>query len=122
VTSFFSFLLVLSQVHAKDAETCEVPNISPKKLSNSAFVFVKPHANMPATQDLVVDKLTKAGIQILDEQDFDGASRLTKVASFLINTATGTPILPRPPFFQPRISPYQSTDLKKPLESLGQQF
>jgi hypothetical protein len=59
-------------VHAKDAETCEVPSISPKKLSNSAFVFVKPHANTPATRDLVVDKLTKAGIQILEERDIDG--------------------------------------------------
>jgi hypothetical protein len=96
VTSFVSFLLVFSQVivvHAiQDAAettttttttTCEVntiPNSSSisisspqkKKLSNSAFVFVKPHANTPATRDLVVDQLTKAGIQIVEERDMDG--------------------------------------------------
>jgi hypothetical protein len=111
-------------VHAKDVDTCEVPNISPKKLSNSALVFVKPHTNMPATQYLVVNKLTKAGIQILEEQDIDRVEilmelRMTKVASF-INTTTL--LLPRPPFFWPRISPYQLTGLKKPLESLGWWF
>ena len=43
-----------------------------KSLRNSAFVFVKPHANTPATQALVKEKLTNAGITILSEVDIDG--------------------------------------------------
>jgi len=39
---------------------------------NSAFVFVKPHANTEATQNLVRDKLTQSGIQILSESDVTG--------------------------------------------------
>jgi len=42
------------------------------KLLNSAFVFVKPHANTPATQKLVKEKLAGAGITILSETDIDG--------------------------------------------------
>jgi hypothetical protein len=62
--------LCLGQVHAIDADTCESPNAS--KFFNSAFVFVKPHANTAATRELVVDKLTQAGIKILSEIDIDG--------------------------------------------------
>lgn len=47
--------------------TCEVT-----KLLNSAFVFVKPHANTLATQALVSRKLRDAGIAILSEMDIDG--------------------------------------------------
>merc|ERR1719223_905225 len=39
---------------------------------NSAFVFVKPHANTEATQNLVRNKLTEAGIKILSESDVSG--------------------------------------------------
>lgn len=39
---------------------------------NSAFVFVKPHANTEATQKLVREKLTAAGIEILSESDVNG--------------------------------------------------
>jgi len=39
---------------------------------NSAFVFVKPHANTDATQVLVRNKLTEAGIKILSESDVTG--------------------------------------------------
>eukprot|EP00536_Pseudo-nitzschia_multiseries_P012517 jgi/Psemu1/298143/fgenesh1_pm.482_\ len=42
------------------------------KLLNSAFVFVKPHANTASVQELVVDKLASAGINILSEVDIDG--------------------------------------------------
>jgi len=42
---------------------------SPK---NSAFVFVKPHANTKATQDLVREKLIAAGIEIMSESDIAG--------------------------------------------------
>mmetsp|Transcript_14072 Transcript_14072/g.18353 ORF Transcript_14072/g.18353 Transcript_14072/m.18353 type:complete len:321 (+) Transcript_14072:107-1069(+) len=41
-------------------------------LKNSAFVFVKPHANTPATQKLVKEKLVEAGISILSELSIDG--------------------------------------------------
>jgi len=41
-------------------------------LKNSAFVFVKPHANTEATQDMVREKLQGKGIEILSESDIDG--------------------------------------------------
>lgn len=41
-------------------------------LSNSAFVFIKPHANTPATQTLVREKLVASGISILSESEIDG--------------------------------------------------
>ncbi len=41
-------------------------------LKNSAFVFVKPHANTAATQDMVREKLLSSGIEILSETDIDG--------------------------------------------------
>jgi hypothetical protein len=43
-----------------------------KEPLNSAFVFIKPHANTEATQKLVREKLTSAGITILSESDVDG--------------------------------------------------
>jgi hypothetical protein len=45
---------------------------SKAELLNSAFVFVKPHANTEATQNLVREKLTEAGITILSESEVDG--------------------------------------------------
>lgn len=50
---------------AADA-TCDA-----NKLLNSAFVFVKPHANTAATQKLVKAKLVDAGFEILSEHDID---------------------------------------------------
>lgn len=41
-------------------------------MKNSAFVFVKPHANTPAVQSLVRQKLVAAGCVILSEVDIDG--------------------------------------------------
>lgn len=49
-------------------ETCDAST----GLQNSAFVFIKPHANTPATRDLVKKHLIKAGIEILSELDIDG--------------------------------------------------
>jgi len=43
-------------------------------LKNSAFVFVKPHANTQATQDMVRQKLIEAGIEILSEKDISGST------------------------------------------------
>jgi hypothetical protein len=56
------------EVLAKMVELNEV-----NALKNSAFVFVKPHANTPATQKLVRDGLAKAGITILSEDDIAGS-------------------------------------------------
>ena len=39
----------------------------------SAFVFIKPHANKPPVQALVKDKFAGLGIEILDEGEIDGA-------------------------------------------------
>ena len=41
-------------------------------MKNSAFVFVKPHANTDATQQMVREKLLSKGIEILSESDIDG--------------------------------------------------
>jgi hypothetical protein len=40
---------------------------------NSAFVFIKPHANTRAVQDLVVAKLTSKRVKILSEGDIAAA-------------------------------------------------
>ena len=42
-------------------------------LMNSAFVFIKPHANTRAVQDLVVAKLTSKRVKILSEGDIAAA-------------------------------------------------
>jgi hypothetical protein len=49
--------------------TTECAASSPK---NSAFVFVKPHANTKPTQDFVRDKLLSSGLEILSESDISG--------------------------------------------------
>ena len=46
-------------------------------LMNSAFVFIKPHANTRAVQDLVVAKLTSKRVKILSEGDI-AASKIDK--------------------------------------------
>lgn len=51
---------------SKSKTTCE-------GLLNSAFVFVKPHANTKATQDMVRKKLIGAGITIVSERDVKGS-------------------------------------------------
>jgi len=47
-------------------------------LKNSAFVFVKPHANTPQTQALVKTKLQQSGITILQEADISASDIDTK--------------------------------------------
>jgi len=42
------------------------------EIKNSAFVFVKPHANTEKVQDLVRSKLNEAGIDILSEASISG--------------------------------------------------
>ena len=63
-------VLVLVASDTTNDATCDATGLP--KLKNSAFVFVKPHANTPATRDLVANKLKEAGIDILKEIDIDG--------------------------------------------------
>jgi len=51
-----------------ESSSCEAP----KTLRNSAFVFIKPHANTEATQAFVKSKLQSSGLTILSECDIDG--------------------------------------------------
>ena len=63
----FTAVLFTLQIRAVRAvDTCD------GQLLNSAFVFVKPHANTLAVQNLVRDKLVQAGIKILTEVDISG--------------------------------------------------
>jgi hypothetical protein len=43
------------------------------ELLNSAFVFIKPHANTKKTQKLVHDQLVKSGMKILSDREIDGS-------------------------------------------------
>lgn len=67
-----------NRVQASPPESQQTLSLLPEascdagKLLNSAFVFLKPHANTPATQELVSQKLRDAGIEILSEIDIDG--------------------------------------------------
>jgi len=45
---------------------------TPQKLLNSAFVFVKPHANTEKVRDLVTKKLESEGMNILSQVDIGG--------------------------------------------------
>jgi hypothetical protein len=65
----FAATATLFTFYAKRAaseKTCDA------SLKNSAFVFVKPHANTPMVQKLVREKLVAAGCTILSEIDIDG--------------------------------------------------
>mmetsp|Transcript_22413 Transcript_22413/g.34552 ORF Transcript_22413/g.34552 Transcript_22413/m.34552 type:complete len:406 (-) Transcript_22413:116-1333(-) len=70
-----AFLLSTSHVSASPSSgpnSCASGADASCELFNSAFVFVKPHANTEATRSLVKSKLLDAGIQILKEYDIDG--------------------------------------------------
>jgi len=65
--------LTLTLLRAKKASaTSDKGSSCPADLQNSAFVFVKPHANTPAVQKLVREKLIAAGCTVLAETDIDG--------------------------------------------------
>jgi len=42
------------------------------KFQNSAFVFIKPHANTEKVHNMVVKKLENAGISIISQLDIGG--------------------------------------------------
>mmetsp|Transcript_20858 Transcript_20858/g.29440 ORF Transcript_20858/g.29440 Transcript_20858/m.29440 type:complete len:355 (+) Transcript_20858:230-1294(+) len=69
----FAFVLSTSYVSASSSSSssCAASDNS-CELFNSAFVFVKPHANTQATRSLVKSKLLDSGIEILKEYDIDG--------------------------------------------------
>lgn len=58
----------VSSVTCQEPGSCEAP----ANLRNSAFVFVKPHANTAATRSLVKGALIGAGLDVLQEIDIDG--------------------------------------------------
>ncbi len=66
-----AFLAFQTRRANAEKTTCDAKK-GETKLLNSAFVFVKPHANTAATQQLVKTKLTDAGITILSEADING--------------------------------------------------
>jgi hypothetical protein len=74
----FGATAALFTFYVKRASACGTTTMSEKgattcgALKNSAFVFVKPHANTPAVQKLVRDKLISSGCTILSEADIDG--------------------------------------------------
>jgi hypothetical protein len=62
-----SLFMLHSKVQASEG-SCDAG-----ELLNSAFVFIKPHANTKKTQKLVYDQLVKSGIKILSEREIDGS-------------------------------------------------
>lgn len=62
-----SFAMTLHQVSA-DTAVCDTA--APAK--NTAFVFIKPHANTPAAQRLVADTFKSKGIKVLSEGELTG--------------------------------------------------
>lgn len=71
VASFFLLLssLIMATIIGRTeaaTETC------PATTKNSAFVFIKPHANTEGVRDLVMEKLKSSGINILKVVDIGG--------------------------------------------------
>lgn len=65
VTATLLTITLRSKKVVSSSDTCS-------NMKNSAFVFVKPHANTPAVQQLVREKLVEAGCTILTEEDISG--------------------------------------------------
>eukprot|EP00545_Synedropsis_sp_CCMP1620_P011890 CAMPEP_0119004042 /NCGR_PEP_ID=MMETSP1176-20130426/915_1 /TAXON_ID=265551 /ORGANISM="Synedropsis recta cf, Strain CCMP1620" /LENGTH=348 /DNA_ID=CAMNT_0006955703 /DNA_START=8 /DNA_END=1054 /DNA_ORIENTATION=+ len=70
-TLIFHLVLLLATLGCCCVEAAPEPACEAGKLLNSAFVFVKPHANTLATQQMVKEKFTGAGIAILSEHEID---------------------------------------------------
>jgi hypothetical protein len=72
-TDFFLFIatasLFLLHKKVQATSTC---NAASGELVNSAFLFVKPHANTEQARHLVRTKLQESGLKILSEKDIDG--------------------------------------------------
>jgi hypothetical protein len=64
--------IILSTMASATSSSSSGSSSSCGTLKNSAFVFVKPHANTDATQSMVREKLLASGIDILSESDING--------------------------------------------------
>lgn len=73
-----SFAVTLSHVASRHDAVCEVPT------KNSAFVFIKPHANTPSTQRLVTDTFKQRGIKVLSEGELTGEQIDEVMAPFMM--------------------------------------
>ena len=71
ILSFITIKMIQTASASEPSTECASTSSAPKLL-NSAFVFVKPHANTKPTQDFVRDKLMSSGIEILSETDISG--------------------------------------------------
>lgn len=71
-TSTTLALLTLAAAVGISYKMSNSSSATPPTPLNSAFVFVKPHANTALTQNLVRDKLLEAKITILSEKDISG--------------------------------------------------
>jgi len=63
---------IVTKMATESNATCDAPSSSASGLKNSAFVFIKPHANTAKVQAFVKSKLVTAGLTILSETDIDG--------------------------------------------------
>lgn len=71
-TLIFSVIFVLATLVCTCVQAVPEAACDATKLLNSAFVFIKPHANTLATQEMVKEKFTGAGIEVLSEHNIDG--------------------------------------------------
>ena len=78
-----SFTAPLALAHTHTTSTLTAPHRSPNTplhfltelhliMDNSAFVFIKPHANTPATQEMVKADFASRGIEIVAEGELTG--------------------------------------------------
>jgi hypothetical protein len=105
--TFEGLLLWLAAVPAAGNGGVEIPS----KLPNSALIFIKPHANTQATQDLVMDKLSNANIRVLTQVDIGGKEIDEKglIDQHYYSIASKAAILP-------------AKDIPVPLEKFQQAF
>lgn len=72
VASCFLLLSVLIIMTTIIGRTEATETTCPAATKNSAFVFIKPHANTEGVRDLVMEKLKSSGINILKVVDIGG--------------------------------------------------
>jgi len=72
LTSLDTLLFAVTAALVTLQKKASATDASCPSLANGAFVFVKPHANTPACQNLVRQQLQNSNIRILQELDIDG--------------------------------------------------
>lgn len=78
-TALFALTAACTVFFKRSTDAAATEDVAPAEADcpavlNSAFVFVKPHANTKATQDMVRQKLVDAGITITSESDISGTT------------------------------------------------